>query len=410
MKMIKILKGASLFDGTGKDLIEDSILIIDEKGRILDVGDSKAINILQYKNTEIFDLTGKYLLPGLIDAHVHIGYHGLHNTYDENFFDDKLRAIRAVKEMENTINAGFTTVRNCGSVNQLDFFVKESVEKGYINGPRILTSGKILSITCSGTDYFKGLYRIADGYDQFKKAAREQLEMGADILKVMATGAVMNPGGVPGAEQPDLKELQAVVEEGRKLGKRVAAHAHGNVGIKNAIKAGVATIEHGSFADDDTIEMMIDNNIYLITTLIVGHLLLIHGEENGIPEFMLNKQKELRSLRLNTIKKAVEKGVKITMGSDAGVSPYNYHGKNACEMVCYVNEGLMNPKDAVISATKIAAEACGLDKELGTLEKGKVADLIVLDADPFENIETLIDSNNVKIVMKEGQILKNINK
>jgi len=333
--------------------------------------------------------------------------HGMANTYEENLVEDNLRSIRAALEMEVTLKAGFTTVRNVGSVNGIDFSVKKAVEDGLVKGPRILTSGKILSITCSGTEYFNNLYRVCDGYDEFKKAAREQLKKGADLLKVMATGAIMNPGGVPGAEQPDVRELEAVVEEAGKLGKKIAAHAHGSQGIKNSVQAGVDTIEHGTYADEEAVTMMADKKVYLVPTLAVGHLMRKYGREAGVPRFMLVKAEEGHLFRLNAVKNSIRCGVKIAMGTDAG-TPYNYHGKNAYEMVVYVQEGLMTPAEAIISSTKHAAEACGLGEDIGTIEKGKLADLIVVDGDPLENIEILCDANRIITVFKEGLLVKDL--
>ncbi len=406
--MPTVFKNAQLFDGTGRNMIKDAVVIVGNDGRIEKVGKKDGIKLPLNNDVKVYDINNKYIFPGFIDSHIHIGSHGMVNTYEENLVDERLRAIRAVKEMEETLKSGFTTVRNCGSVNQMDFYVKKAVEKGYINGPRILACGQILSVTCSGTEYFKGLYRVADGYDEFKKAAREQLKMGADILKVMATGAIMNPGGFPGAEQPDVKEIEAVVEEGHKLGKRVAAHAHGAKGIKNAIKAGAATIEHASLADEEALEMISNNNIYIITTLLAGHLMINYGTQSGVPDFMIEKSKQVRALRIETLRKAIKVGVKIAMGSDAGVSPYNYHGRNADELIIYVKEGLMTPKEAVISATRNAAEACGMISEIGTIEEGKAADIIVFKENPLDNIEILSKKDNIRMVLKEGKVCKEL--
>lgn len=403
--MATVLKGAKIFDGTGKNVIENGVIVIGDDGRIRRVGEN--IDFSGEKGIT-YDLKGKFVLPGLIDVHVHLGAHGMADTYKENLVEEKFRAIRAAKEMENTLNAGVTTVRNCGSVNHLDFSIKKAVEQGLIKGPRILACGQILSVTCSGTEYFNGLYRVCDGENGFRKAAREQLAKGADCLKVMATGAIMNPGGVPGAEQPDVRELEKITKEGNKLGKKVAAHAHGAQGIKNAVNAGVATIEHGSLADEEALSLMIRNNIYLVTTLLAGYLMLEHGIKDGVPGFMIEKSKRIRALRIDAVKRAIRAGVQVAMGSDAGISPYNYHGRNAWEVIVYVKEGLMSAEQAIISATQNAAQACGWEKDIGTIEEGKIADIIVVDGSPLENIEVLGSEKNIKMVFKDGKPVKHI--
>jgi imidazolonepropionase-like amidohydrolase len=256
-------------------------------------------------------------------------------------------------------------------------------------------------MTCSGTEYFKGMYRIADGEDENRKAAREQLKDGADVLKVMATGAIMNPGGVPGASQLGVREMRAVVEEGAKLGIATAAHAHGAQGIKNAIEAGVATIEHGTMADNEAIEMMAKKNVFLVPTLLVDDLIRRAGEKNEVPAFMVEKAERIKEMRHLVLEKAMSAGVKIAMGTDAG-TPFNFHGKNSIELDLYVSENLMTPLKALQTATKNAAEAIGLSDRLGTLEKDKMADCVVLKKNPLEDMSCLMDLKNIYMVFKAG--------
>ncbi|MDZ4132470.1 MAG: amidohydrolase family protein, partial [Dethiobacteria bacterium] len=217
--MALTLKGAFMIDGTGKEPVENSMLVIDD-GLITYTGPFDAAKIPV--NSEVLELGGKTIIPGLIDAHIHMDLHGMGNTYEENLVEDKLRTIRALKEMQDTLKNGITTVRNVGSVNYIDFAVKEAIESGLFAGPRIITCGKIISMTAAGNDYFLGMYREADGCDEVRKATREQIKAGADCLKLMATGAYMNPGGVPGAPQLGRAEIAVVVEEATKLGLRVA--------------------------------------------------------------------------------------------------------------------------------------------------------------------------------------------
>jgi imidazolonepropionase-like amidohydrolase len=399
--LLTVLKGATLIDGTGNEPVKNSVLIFKDN-KIESVGTVNDVEIPH--DAMVYDISDQYIIPGLIDCHIHLDLHGMADTYQENLVEDKLRTIRAAMEMQATLRAGFTTVRNVGSVNHIDFAVKNAVEEGFIAGPRILTSGKIICMTSSGTEYFNGMYREADGVGENRKAAREQLKNGADLLKVMATGAIMNPGGVPGAPQLDVEEIRAVVEEGAKLGKNVAAHAHGAQGIKNAILAGVATIEHGTMADNEAIAMMVEKNVYLVPTLAVDHLMLKYGEKHGVPAFMIKKAKELAEMRNEVIRKAIAAGVRIAMGTDAG-TPYNYHGRNSLELVVMVEEKLMTAMDALIASTKTAAEAIGLADEVGTLEKGKLADCVVLNQNPLEDIKCLLNKKNINMVFKDGTLV-----
>jgi len=394
------LKGATIFDGTGKTMVSNSLITI-EAGKISYVGpdDSRKIP----PGTEVVSLEGKTIIPGLIDAHIHLDLHGMANTYEENLVEDKLRAIRAVKDMQNTLYSGITTVRNVGSVNHIDFAVKEAIENGWFEGPRILTSGRIISMTSAGNEYFSGMYREADGCDEVRKAAREQIKAGADFLKLMATGAYMNPGGVPGAVQLGLEEIAVVVEEADKVGLRVAAHAHGKEGIINAVQAGVATIEHGTFIDDEVIELMLTAGVYLVPTIVVGHLMKVNGTEKGIPGFMLEKEHDKDEQIKENLLKAINAGVKVAYGTDAGTN-YNYHGNNALELVLMVEQGFMNPLQALTCATKISAEALGLSDQIGTIERGKDADLVVVGKPLDKSLRPLLD--HVEMVYKKGKRVK----
>ncbi|MFO7751761.1 MAG: amidohydrolase family protein [Desulfobacteraceae bacterium] len=357
------------------------------------------------KDAKTIDCTGKYIIPGLIDTHIHLDMHGMGDTYHESLVEDKLRTIRAAKEMTNTVRAGVTTVRNMGSANFIDIAVKKAVEEGLIIGPRIVASGKIICMMTSGNEYFRGLYREADGVEENRKAAREQIKEGADVLKVMATGAIMNPGGVPGAPQLDTDEIRSVVNEGRKIGLFTAAHAHGAEGIKNAVKAGVRSIEHGTLADDEAIRMMADKGIFLSSTLSSNFWMLKSKRNKNIPHFMFEKAKEVTKIRKKNLEKAISEGVKVVMGTDAG-TPYNYHGKNSTELIQYVKLGLMSEEQAIVASTKTAAEALGLADRLGTLEKGKSADCIVLSEDPLKNINCLDPEGGIVFVFKEGELIK----
>ncbi len=398
--MSTVLKGAKLID-PDKGVVPDVTLVIHD-GLIQEIGPSSDVVIPE--DSVCYPVDGKFIIPGLIDTHIHLDLHGMSDTYHESLVEDKLRAIRASREMSNTVRAGVTTVRNAGSANYIDIAVRNAVDEGLVVGPRILASGKIICMMTAGNEYFQGLYREADGVDENRKAAREQLKEGANYLKVMATGAIMNPGGTPGASHLDIEEIRSVVEEGEKMGKHTAAHAHGAEGIKNAINAGVRSIEHGTLADEEALKMMVDNNIYLSSTLSSNFWMINSAHRNGIPQFMFEKAEEVAQIRQENLARAIQMGVKVIMGTDAG-TPYNFHGRNCTELVQYVEKGLMNEMDAIIASTKTAAEALDLDSEIGTLKKGKSADILVLNSNPLEDIHSLCDSEEIHLIFKQGELI-----
>ncbi|MFW5970759.1 MAG: amidohydrolase family protein [Desulfovermiculus sp.] len=395
------LTGAQVIPCTGQVIAEGVVIVKGQK--ITAVGPSARVAIPE--GAINIDLSGKTIMPGLIDTHVHLDMHGMPDTYHENLVEDKLRTIRASIEMANTVRSGITTVRNCGSANYIDIAVKRAVDEGLITGPRILASGRIICMLTAGSEYFQGLYREADGVDENRRAAREQLKEGADLLKVMATGAIMNPGGAPGAPHLNVEEIRAVVEEGEKTGKHTAAHAHGAEGIKNAIKAGVRTIEHGTLADDDSLEMMANQGVFLVSTLCSNFWMLNGSARNGLPQFMFQKAEEVSKIRVENLHRALQAGVQVAMGTDAG-TPYNYHGRNVMELIQYVDKEIMDPMQALMASTKVAAEAIGLLPEIGTLEPGKQADLLILNADPLQDIHCLLDLDNIHCVLKGGQVVR----
>lgn len=380
-----LFTNATIIDGLGGDVMQDAYILV-QNDTITAIGTGELPEVSGA--TKTIDCTGKTIMPGMIDCHIHLDLHGFADTFEENLVEDKVRVLRAAKEMKATLKAGFTTVRNVGSVNQMDISLKSAIEQGFCEGPRILTSGKIISITCSGTEYFDGMYRVADGNDECKKAAREQLRAGADFIKIMATGAVMNPGGIPGAAQFDEEEIRAIVVEGEKVGTYTAAHAHGAEGIINSINAGVRTIEHGTMATDEALQLMKDTGTYLVATASLHEDFEDHADT--IPAFMLEKSREMQGDYIKILKKAVQMDVKVAMGTDAGTN-YNYHGTNASEPIYMVNEAIMTPMQAIVSTTSTAAKAIMIDEKVGSLELGKLADILVLSENPLNNIHALAD-------------------
>jgi imidazolonepropionase-like amidohydrolase len=390
--MLTAYTGATLIDGSGGPPLDKAVIVVDDD-RITAVGTKATVEIPA--GAAIEDVTGKTILPGLIDCHIHLDLHGLADTYTENLVEDNLRTLRAAAEMHDTLRAGFTTVRSVGSVNYIDLAVKQGIALGYARGPRILAAGRIITMTSSGTEYFSGMYREADGPDECRKAAREQLKKGADFLKLMATGAVMNPGSTPGAAELDKEEMQAIVREGLKLGKHTAAHAHGAEGIKNAVAAGVRTIEHGTLADDQALEMIREAGAFLVPTMSPRRLFLKNADQ--VPPFMVEKSKQMIDQTANLVGRAKAAGVSIAMGTDAGTN-FNYHGDNAQEIVTLVEEKMLTPMEALTAATGTAARAIMRDHEVGVLAPGKLADMLIVDQNPLENIRILRDRSKFRVV------------
>ena len=396
--MNKWFTGATLLDPSSETVIDAAIMHV-KNGRIHAV--SAAENTPLPDDARVADLNGKFVIPGLIDCHIHVDLCGLADTYAENLVEDKLRTLRGAQDMSKTLRAGFTTVRSVGSVNGIDFAVKGGIEAGYVKGPRMICAGRIITMTCSGTEFFDGMYRVADGEDECRKAAREQLKDGADFLKLMATGAIMNPGGVPGAHQLDRMEMAAVVEEGMKLGRHTAAHAHGAQGIVNAVEAGVRTIEHGTLASDGALDKMAEAETFLVPTFSV--MLQFQNHDQDIPAFMVEKSRDILASYGDLVKRARSKGVRIAMGTDAGTN-YNFHGNNAGELVYLVEQGISTPWQALASATDIAAQAIMIDQEVGTLKPGKMADFLVLPDNPITNIRCLLDQESMDVYLAGEQV------
>ncbi len=390
---VKILKGLNLLDVKEKK-IDEGIDIVIEGGIIKEIG--KNIEDIKYKDAEKLDLSGKYLLPGLINSHVHLFLDGSVNVMASLQEDAGVKLLKAANFAYDFLKSGVTTVRDLGGVNYLDLSLREAINRGIIDGPRYLVSGKPIVMT-GGHGYF--FAREADGPDEVRKAARENLKKGVDVLKFMATGGVLTPGVEPGSPQLTYEEMKAGIEEAHKAGKKAAAHAQGNEGIKNAIRAGIDSIEHGIFLDDEAISMMIDRGTYLVPTLSAGYLIAEEGKEAGIPAYTVEKSKRVMDPYYKSFRLACERGAKIAFGTDAG-TPLNFHGPVTLEMKLMVKHGL-KVWDAIRAATIVAAELLGMDDKIGSVEVGKFADLVVLDGNPLEDLDVFTIPN---LVMKDGDI------
>lgn len=401
MATTAILRQMKLLDGTGRPAREHVALVVRED-TIIYVGDEAGWRPDPGEETTTLDLPGRTVLPGLIDCHVHLAMDGAPDSRLQGDFG--WTALLMLKHAQNALTAGVTTMRDVGGRHALEFALRRAIAEGFWAGPRLVLSGKLLSITSAGAEYYDGMYREADGQDEVRKAAREQLKAGADWIKVLATGAVLTPGEEPGAPQFTLDELRAAAEEAHNVGKHLSAHAHGIQGIRNAVEAGARTIEHGTYLhqDERVMAAMAERGVYLVPTLKAGFDVL-QGERPGIPEWIREKSKQAQEDALRSVGRARELGVPIAMGTDAA-TPYNFHGENAMELVWMAEAGL-SPMEAIVAATSTAARALGFDGWLGTLEPGKVADLVVVQGDPLENLRVLTDRRNIEAVMQSGRFV-----
>jgi imidazolonepropionase-like amidohydrolase len=392
---------ATIIDGTGNKPIENGIVVIEDE-KIIFAGKFEDWKDAEGKTYQEMDLTGKYILPGLIDCHVHIAAESLPDSTMTGPWG--WTSLVMLKHAQNTLAAGVTTIRDVGGRHHLEFSLRKAMEAGLFAAPRMSLAGKLLAITSTGSEWYDGMYREADGVDEVRKAAREQLRAGADLIKVLATGAVLAPGEKPGAAQFEMEEIRAAVVEAAKVGKIVAAHAHGIEGIRNAVEAGAKTIEHGTYLNQDPkiIERMAKENIYLVPTLKAG-VDIIEGNKPGIPDWIMEKSKATQEDAILSLRKAYEMGVPIAMGTDAA-TPYNFHGENALELYHMASAGMSN-MDCIVASTKSAAKALGWEARIGTVEAGKLADLIIVKKNPLKDLKSLADRKNIEYVMQGGKFV-----
>lgn len=350
---------------------------------------------------DTLELNGKYLLPGFFDLHVHLTLSG-GDTLIDNAKTAVQQALDAAKFAKGSLLAGFTTIRDVGSSYNVAIDLRNAINEGKLTGPNIYASGKIVTATEVGNDFFEGLYSEADGDAQIWKAVRQEMKDGADFIKIMGTGAVMNPGGEPGQPIYRLDELKSVVAAAAFKDTYVATHCHGTRAIKDSITAGVRTLEHASILDDEAIEMLKGND----KTYIVPTLKIIWGLADSVPEsstFMKAKAKRVLECIRVGIRKAYDEGLVLGFGTDTGAVPL-IHGENGDEFMLRKEFWNMDEIDIIRQATINSAVIIGKAEEYGTIKAGKYADLVVVDGDPIKDISVL--RNKIDTVIKSGAIVK----
>ena len=348
------------------------------------------------KGDNTIDLAGKTLLPGLIDAHVHLDCSGM-DIWEENEQPDAYRVMRAAWLAMNTLKKGFTALRDCGDRNNVIIDLARAVKDGYVMAPDILAAGVIITPTESGNEYFKGMYAESDGHDEIVKNVRRQIKRGADWIKYMGTGAVMNPGGQPGAPIYTQEEVNTICETAAMRGIPVVAHGHGSTGISYAINAGVRTIEHASILTEEIVESLKNNtNTYLVPTMLPFSRWA--EAEGHYPEHYLEKGRTIFYQQVTSVSMAYKAGLKLGFGTDVGTYK-DSHGDNAQEFKVRVKYANMKPLDTLLQATKYNSEILRIDNEVGTIKVGKRANLVVIDGKPDENID---DIDRVDLVIKAG--------
>ena len=409
-----LIRNGTLIDGNGgKPLPNAAILIEDNKIRA--VGAENSIR-LPNANFAMLDAKGGTILPGLIDTHVHLMMQ-MDSTAKMMQMPFSMAFYNSVNYMRRTLDAGITSVRDAGGA---DLGVKTAVEQGVVAGPRMQISISVLGITGGHTDgwlpsgstmelfppYPGNPSGICDGVEEVRKKVREVLRAGAEVVKICSTGGVLSPTDHPEFTQFSPEELAVIVQEANfRRGTKVMAHAQGAEGIKNAVRAGIHSIEHGIFLDDEAIELLLDHRTFLVPTLLAPLAVVEIGEATGaMPEYGIRKARETIEIHRDSIAKAYQAGVRIAMGTDAGVMP---HGTNLRELGLMASVG-MSPMETIVATTKIAAECIGWLDRVGTLEPGKLADVIVTKTDPLADLRSLEKPENIVVVMKDGKIEKDL--
>jgi len=399
------IKAGRLLDVRSGKYLDNQIILI-EGDRVKEIGPAADLATRLAAGTRLIDLSRYTVLPGLIDAHTHLTFAPGSTSYRGLGISIPREALVGARNARVTLEAGFTTVRNVGARGFADIALRDAINAGDVPGPRIVASGPALSISGGHGDinllapeFHVSSDGVANGVDGVTAKVREDIKYGADVIKFMATGGVLSEGDNPALEQYSPEEMRAIVATAHGLGRKVAAHAHGALGIKDAVLAGVDSIEHGSFINEEDIQLMKDRGTYLVPTLYLMDWFMDNYVKLGLTEGMVAKAKVVMPAARENVARAFHENVKVAFGTDAAVYP---HGLNAHEFAVMVKLGL-TPLASIQAATINAADLLGWSDRVGSLDPGHYADLIAVEGDPLHDVTVL---ENVKFVMKGGQAVK----
>lgn len=402
--MKKVILCGKLFTAED-DSVRENMAIVVEENKIVEVAPKADVAT---EGCEIIDLSNKFVMPGLIDGHMHCTMTG--DTKPVPGYPTTAdRTLTGVVSLKKDLMAGFTTIRDEGCTDFEDVALKKAINAGMIDGPRMITSGKCVTATGGHADSRYPYYIddnnmeaiVCNSPDETRKAVRTIFKYGADQIKFMGSGGVMSTGDDPGAPEFTLEEMKAALEVVNSRGRMSSVHAHGAAGMKIAMKAGIHSIEHGMLMDDEAIDMMAETGTFLIPTIIAAKAIVFCGTAAGIPEEAVQKAERCIEKHYDNLKKCYAKGVKICFGTDAGTYG-NWHGQQTREFALMVEAGLP-PVYALKAATTINSKLVRMDDVIGTVTAGKYADIVAVDGDPLQDMETM---NHVSFVMKDGVVYK----
>jgi imidazolonepropionase-like amidohydrolase len=407
------IKAGKLIDGTGKEL--EGMVVLVEGERITQVGKAQEVEIPE--GAEVLDATGKTVMPGMIDAHLHIRGSGDPSRRGVQVVGDSIGtlALMSYVNAKKDLEAGFTALRDAGNFGYVDVALRDAIDEGWIEGPRLKVAGQGLTSTGGHGDRTKrlaphvrleGLNNIVDSPDEARKATRYQIKMGVDFIKIMATlSEYVRKFGGTCSQELTYETMKAICEVAHWAGRKVGAHCHGGQGVTDAIKAGVDSFEHGRFITDEQLEMMAEGGRYLVPTLAPEGRAMEYGREavGTVKDEDWEWKLRANGAMYDTVARAHRLGVKVAAGSDAAM-PFVRHGESAYELELLVRAG-MTPMEAIVAATKVGSEVLDMAEEIGTVEAGKYADLVVVDGDPLADIKILQDLNRVKKVIKGGKVV-----